>query len=106
MPSLESASTEFRQLYESNFELVSRLLMRLGVRPADAVDQAQSVFMLAYVRRDSFEGRSTLRTWLWGICKRVASDYRRVWWRRYELLVDSIDCHVSELTADAPCGRE
>ena len=64
-------------MYDAHFAFVWRSLRRLGVREADAVDLAQKVFLTAYLKLPEFEGRSRLRTWLFGICQRVASDYRR-----------------------------
>ena len=40
-------------------------------------DLCQEVFVTVHRRLPSFEGRSTLRTWLYGICIRVASEHRR-----------------------------
>jgi len=77
---------EFRQIYQANFELVWRMLVRLGVHESDALDQAQQVFLTAHLRLQSFEGRSQLRTWLCGICKCLASDYRRTARYRREVL--------------------
>ena len=52
-------------------------LQRLGVRHADLDDLAHDVFVVAHRRLDSFDGSSRLTTWLFGICMRVAANYRR-----------------------------
>ncbi len=90
----------FRELYEANFDLIWNLLIRFGVRECDAPDQAQQVFLTAYLRFESFEGRSELRTWLCGISRCIASDYRRSARYRHELLCSSIDFDLLELGAD------
>jgi RNA polymerase sigma-70 factor (ECF subfamily) len=43
-------------------------------------DAAQETWVVVHRRLGTFEGRSSLRTWLVGIAVRVASDHRR--WRR------------------------
>lgn len=68
---------DFSELYATYFKQVWGALRRLGVREADVADVSQKVFMTAYRKLDSFEGRSHVRTWLLGICERTASDYRR-----------------------------
>jgi RNA polymerase sigma-70 factor, ECF subfamily len=74
---MSTLNPEFRAIYDANFSFVWRALRRLGVREADVLDQAQKVFLTAHFKLAEFEGRSQLRTWLFGICQRVASDYRR-----------------------------
>jgi RNA polymerase sigma-70 factor (ECF subfamily) len=54
-----------------------RTLRHLGVAPSDVEDVCQDVFVTVHRKLDGFEGRSSLRTWLYGICLRVAWDYRR-----------------------------
>jgi RNA polymerase sigma-70 factor, ECF subfamily len=76
-PRPRSAAADFRAIYDGNFDFVWRSLRRLGVRDADAKDQTQKVFLTVHLRLSEFEGRSELRTWIFGICLRVASDYRR-----------------------------
>jgi RNA polymerase sigma-70 factor (ECF subfamily) len=49
----------------------------LGVREADLMDMTQNVFVVVHRKLSGFEGRSDLTTWLFGICRRVAIDYRR-----------------------------
>ncbi len=79
-------SKSFEAIYEAYFDYVWRSVRRLGV-PADAVDDAvQDVFLVVHRRLAEFEGRSTLKTWLFGIVLRVSRSYRRKRNRRPELL--------------------
>jgi RNA polymerase sigma-70 factor (ECF subfamily) len=50
--------------------------MNLGVPNHEAQDLCQEVMLIAHRRLPEFDCRS-LRGWLYGICVRVASDYRR-----------------------------
>jgi len=52
-------------------------LRHLGIADADASDLCQEVFVTVHRKLPDFEGRSSLRTWLYGICIRVASEHRR-----------------------------
>jgi len=74
---IRASLPEFREIFETNIKFVWRSLRRLGVRDSDVLDQAQRVFVTAYVKLAGFEGRSQISTWLFAICYRVASDYRR-----------------------------
>jgi len=49
----------------------------MGVREADVEDSCQDVFVIVHRRLSDFRGDSALRTWIYGICVRTASDYRR-----------------------------
>jgi RNA polymerase sigma-70 factor (ECF subfamily) len=68
---------EFEAVYEEHFDLVWRTLRRLGVAPPAVDDALQDVFLVVYRKLGEFEQRSSLRTWLFGITLRVASDYLR-----------------------------
>jgi RNA polymerase sigma-70 factor (ECF subfamily) len=67
----------FQELYRQKATTVWRSLRRLGVREADLEDAAQEVFVVVHRRLADFEARSSLNTWIFGICLRVASDWRR-----------------------------
>lgn len=56
---------------------VGRSLRYLGVPEADVEDAAQEVFLVIHRRLADFEGRSSMRTWIYGICLRVAQGRRR-----------------------------
>ena len=97
---------EFRDIYESNFRLVWRALNRLGVREADLMDLTQKVFLTAYLKLPAFEGRSQLSTWLWGICRRVASGYRRSGAVRNEVATDPVSLELSAEEQGAVSGEQ
>src|SRR5262249_20049740 len=52
-------------------------LRGLGVREPSLDDAAQDVFVVVHRRLPLFEGRSTMRTWLFGIVRNVAFNHRR-----------------------------
>jgi RNA polymerase sigma-70 factor, ECF subfamily len=72
-----SSPPAFAEVYESCAELVWRNLRRLGVPEAALEDAAQDVFLVVHRRLSAFEGRSSLRTWIFGIALRVAAKHRR-----------------------------
>jgi RNA polymerase sigma-70 factor (ECF subfamily) len=53
------------------------MLQRLGVRAADLEDVCHDVFLIAHRRFAEFDGRVGVNAWLFGICLRVAANYRR-----------------------------
>ena len=73
-----------RQVFDEHARYIWRTLRHLGVSDADAPDLCQEVFVTVHRKLPSFEGRSTLRTWLYGICIRVASEHRRRPYVRHE----------------------
>jgi RNA polymerase sigma-70 factor, ECF subfamily len=76
-PALEAATLRFDALYEENFAVTWRLLRALGVSVSSIDDAVQDVFLAAYRQLQSFEARSSARTWLCGIACNVAANYRR-----------------------------
>src|SRR4051812_30962026 len=86
---MKPAAPEFRALYEAHVAFVWRCLRRLGIREADLMDMTQKVFLTAFVKLPGFEGRAALTTWLFGICQRLASDYRRSAPIRREIATDT-----------------
>jgi RNA polymerase sigma-70 factor (ECF subfamily) len=71
-------------VYDAHADFVWRSLRRLGVPEADAPDALQEVFVVVHRKLATFERRSTLTTWLFGICLRVAADRRKKASVRYE----------------------
>lgn len=67
----------FDDVYRAHFSFVWRSAKRLGVRDGSLDDAVQEVFVVVHRRLADFEGRSSLRTWLFGITLRVVRDHRR-----------------------------
>ncbi len=66
----------FPAIFEQHARFLWRTLMNLGVPSHDAPDVCQEVMLTVHRRLPDFDGKS-LRGWLYGICVRYASDYRR-----------------------------
>jgi RNA polymerase sigma-70 factor (ECF subfamily) len=82
-----SAEETFVDVFRAYAAYVLQLLRRLGVREADVEDVAQEVFVVVHAHLAGFEGRSTLKTWISGICVRKVSEYRRKAHRRREVML-------------------
>jgi len=72
----DDALSDFRALYREHYGFIWHALHRFGIDSAALDDAAQDVFLVAYRRRIAFQGSSP-RPWLYGIARRVASNYRR-----------------------------
>jgi len=72
-----SQPLEVRTIYQEHGRFVWLSLQRLGIHPSDLDDVAQDVFMIVHRRLDTFDRRARVSTWLFGICMRVAANYRR-----------------------------
>jgi len=80
----ERRPASFVEVFQAHAGTVMGLLRRLGVAQADVEDVAQEVFVTIHHKLPGFEGRSTLKTWVCGICLRKAKEYRRRTQRRRE----------------------
>jgi RNA polymerase sigma-70 factor (ECF subfamily) len=67
----------FAEVYEAFFPFVWRSVRRLGVAPDGVDDVVQEIFVTVHRRLPSFEGRSSVKTWLFGIALRVVREHRR-----------------------------
>lgn len=68
---------DFDAIYAEFFPFVWRCLRGLGVAEAGLDDAAQDVFVVVHRRFAEFRGNSSVRTWLYGIVRNVASNHRR-----------------------------
>ena len=67
----------FQKVYVEQRAFVWRSLRRLGIPRHEVPDRAQEVFMVVHRKLSTFDGTSTVATWLFGICLRVAADWRK-----------------------------
>jgi RNA polymerase sigma-70 factor (ECF subfamily) len=67
----------FESVYQRYFDFVWRSARRLGVNEGAIEDLVQEVFVLVHRQLPGFEGRSKLRTWLYGVVLRVVREHRR-----------------------------
>jgi RNA polymerase sigma-70 factor (ECF subfamily) len=74
---LDEGAPTFERLYAEQFSFVWRCLRGLGVPDASIDDAAQDVFLVVHRQLAGFRGQSTVRTWLFGILRNVASNHRR-----------------------------
>ncbi|HEX5661043.1 MAG TPA: sigma-70 family RNA polymerase sigma factor [Polyangiales bacterium] len=76
-PSIANSCPPFADVYEQNFEFVWRSARRLGVPESSLDDVVQDVFVTVYRRLPDFEGRSQVKTWVFGILRNTVNDLRR-----------------------------
>ena len=92
---LQSGSEQaFAQLIDRYQQPLYSLIARSLQDPSDAADITQEVFLKVYRSIGGFHGEASLRTWLYRIALREASNRRR-WWTRHRR---------QEIALDAPCS--
>ena len=91
-----------RTIFDEHARYVIRTLRHLGVGESDVEDVAQEVFVTVHRKLAEFEGRSKLRTWLYAICLRVASDHRRRAYVVRERATDNPPIDTGERTGNEP----
>ncbi len=80
---VDSAPLTFDDVYEAHVTFVIRSLAVLRVPRASLDDAAQEVFVVVFRKLAGFEGRSALRTWIYGIVLHVARAFRRTAHQRH-----------------------
>jgi RNA polymerase sigma-70 factor (ECF subfamily) len=74
---LPGARVEFRAIFAEHYTFVWRTLAHFGVPKAALDDTTQEVFAVVHRRLGDYDGRTALRSWLWGIARRCASSWQR-----------------------------
>ena len=98
---LRAGSEEaFAWLIARYHQPIFSLLVRTVQNRADAADLSQEVFVKVFRGIHSFHGQSSLRTWIYRIALREASNQRR-WWARHKQQEVPIEQEITE--SDAAC---
>ena len=74
---LESDQEAFAEVYNANFRRVYAFILKRVGDPAEAEDLTQETFVQLYRSLSSYEGRSSLLTWTFGIAHNVCSHFFR-----------------------------
>ena len=74
---LVTPTPPFAELFREHAPHAGRALRNLGVGDADLQDALQETFLVVHKKLADFRGESSLRTWIYGICLRVAASHRR-----------------------------
>jgi RNA polymerase sigma-70 factor (ECF subfamily) len=64
-------------VYREHFDYVFTNLRRLGVPTSSLEDACHDVFVVVHRRARTYDHRCAMRTWLYGVVRRVAADMRR-----------------------------
>jgi RNA polymerase sigma-70 factor (ECF subfamily) len=99
---LRAGSEEaFAWLIARYHQPIYSLLARTVQDRADAADLTQDVFVKVFRGVGSFHGESSLRTWIYRIALREASNQRR-WWSRHKQQEVPIEQELTESDSCAP----
>jgi RNA polymerase sigma-70 factor (ECF subfamily) len=82
----------FEQVYHQHSVFVWKSALRLGVPASNAEDVLQEVFIVVQRRLAEFDGRSAVRSWIFGILLNMVRRYRRGFQRKDARCV-SLDLH-------------
>jgi RNA polymerase sigma-70 factor (ECF subfamily) len=104
-PSPSAATAPWANVRERDlFGLVYRSMRSLvGPQDRDFEDLLQAAATEVWRARESFQGRSDLSSWIYGVCYRVLLNHRR-FWRRFRVRFDI--GIASEPTSEAPQSLE
>ena len=65
------------EAYQEHAPFIARVIQQLTGAGPHVDDLLQETFIVAYKKRNQFEGRSALRTWLYGIAKNLCMHHKR-----------------------------
>ena len=101
------APAALRKAFDDHARFVWRALLSLGVAEADVADASQQVFLVLHDRLADLVEGTALRTFIYGICLRVASDFRRRAHRRRERLAADPPARTTTVSPEQQAaGRE
>lgn len=67
----------FKEVYREYFDFVWSSARRLGIQPSGMDDLIQEVFLVVHAKLYTVEKRESLRSWIYSVVRRTASNHRR-----------------------------
>lgn len=86
--SAPAAIPPFKALYRQYFEFVWSSARHLGIEPSGMDDLIQEVFIAIHTKVHTLENPDALRSWIYGVVRRTASNHRRAKRARAETKAD------------------
>lgn len=96
---------DFGEVFREHGSFVLRTIRRMGVPPSDVEDVAQNVFLVVHRHLGSYEGRGSVKAWLFGIVRRAVADHRRARRRRPEIPTEEPPLGSVEPQSEAALDR-
>jgi RNA polymerase sigma-70 factor (ECF subfamily) len=90
-PMSTTVHDDFQAVYRAELRLVRRWVRRFGVPSHDIDDVVQEVFLVLHRHWDEMKQIEPIATWLYGVTRRVCSNYRRSTARRRVDLLPTCD---------------
>ncbi len=81
----------FESIYRRHSTPMYNLAYRMVGNPSDAEDLLQEIFLLAFNKLSSYQGQSSLGTWLYRVATNRCLDHLRSRAKRYQNVTDSLD---------------
>jgi RNA polymerase sigma-70 factor (ECF subfamily) len=100
-----ATATDFREIFSANARFVWRSLLALGVGESDVPDASQQVFLVLNQKLDQIDEGCSVRTFAYGICLRVAADFRNRAHVRREQLCAELPERLSSATQETILGQ-
>lgn len=75
---LTSGTPKFAEVYTKHFSFVWSMARYLGVEASALDDVVQDIFVTIYARLDTLQRPESLRSWIYGVTRRVVSTHHRM----------------------------
>jgi RNA polymerase sigma-70 factor (ECF subfamily) len=92
-------------VYAEHGAFVFRALRRMGVPPNDVADATQQTFLIVHRQANDVKLETPVRAWLFGICVRVAKDWRQRAHVRREVVTEQLPERTDPRTPLAAAER-
>jgi RNA polymerase sigma-70 factor (ECF subfamily) len=104
MPTSYGTGRSFERVFEEHVGFVWRVLQHHGVQANDVEDATQEVFIVVSRKLSQLDGDTPIRSWLFGIARRVASAHHRKAHIRREHVTDAPP-NTSEQASQHDCAE-